>query len=74
MVSPNGRTRQQAHLPAKIEHAYRESSIKRGNNKTSRLDYAAGYEDGYEDALVEVWDSFTTHLKRLRKELRAPAP
>ena len=72
MATANGRTRHPTTLPTKIEDAYRDSEIKRSGNKTSRQDYAAGYEDGYEQALVDVWGDFTTSLKRLRKELRAP--
>jgi hypothetical protein len=73
-VNGNGqvRTRKRAHLPAKIERAYRESESKRGANKTSRLDYAPGYEDGYHDALDDVCEAFLTHVKALRKALKAP--
>jgi hypothetical protein len=74
MPTPNGqvRTRHRAVLPAKIEAAYRESESKRGVNKTSRLDYAAGYEDGYQQALDDVTEAFMNTVKRLRRELHAP--
>jgi hypothetical protein len=73
-VSANGqvRTRHRAVLPAKIEQAYRESEHKRGVNKTSRLDYAAGYEDGYQQALDDMAGAMQVTRKALRRELLAP--
>jgi hypothetical protein len=70
--SPNGtvsrRSRHPAHLPSKIEAAYQASEIRRQGTKTSRLDYAAGYEDGYRDALEEVQRT----IGRQQKDLLAP--
>jgi len=72
MVSVNGRTRKQTVLPTKIECAYIESEAKRDGNKTSRQDYAAGFEDGYEAALSEMRMAQDDLARRMRKELRAP--
>lgn len=70
MATANGlvRTRRKAVLPSKIEAAYQVSESKRGPNKTSRLDYAAGYEDGYRDAL----EALMLKAKLLNKELLKP--
>jgi hypothetical protein len=74
IVSANGqvRTRHKAILPAKIEQAYRDSEHKRGVNKTSRLGYAAGYEDGYEAALDDMAGGMQATRRALRKDLLAP--
>ena len=66
------RTRRAAHLPAKIEAAYVASNTKRGDNKTSRLDYAAGYEDGYLQALDDMAGASQAIRKALRKALMQP--
>lgn len=73
MTTTNGkvRTRQRATLPAKVEAAFRMSATKR-SGKTSRLDFAAGYEDGYTDALEDFKRGVTGLLVHLRKELHAP--
>ena len=71
MTAPNGvvpRTRRTWVLPPKIEDAFQRSNTRRGDNKTSRLDYASGYEDGYRDALEEIARTAT----RLQKELDKP--
>jgi hypothetical protein len=66
------RTRKRAHLPGKIERAYRESESKRETNKTSRLDYAAGFEDGYNEALDDITEQFLAARKAMLKALKAP--
>lgn len=74
MATSNGqvRTRHKAVIPAKIEQAYRDSEHKRGDNKTSRLDYAAGYEDGYQAALDDMAGAMQVTRKMLRRGLLAP--
>jgi hypothetical protein len=62
------RTRRTHVLPPKIEEAFRASGTRRDDNKTSRLDYAAGYEDGYRDALEQVMRT----AKQLQKDLTKP--
>jgi len=75
MIHANGqvvRTRKRAHLPAKIEQAYRESETKRGPNKTSRLDYAAGYADGYNAAMDDIAEQFLAARKAALKSITTP--
>jgi len=71
-VLPNGvvpkRSRHQAHLPAVIEAAYQASETRRQGTKTSRLDYAAGYEDGYRDAI----EALQSEARRLQRGLMKP--
>jgi hypothetical protein len=55
-------------LPPKIEEAFHVSRTRRDDNKTSRLDYAAGYEDGYRDALEQI----ARTAQQLQKDLTKP--
>jgi hypothetical protein len=61
------RTRRHAVLPTKIETAFKISKTKRDEHKTSRLDYAAGYEDGYRAALREIHANMVILERELKK-------
>lgn len=73
MTTTNGtaRKRHTTTLPAKVEAGFRSSQTKR-SGKVSRLDYAAGFEDGYEQALDDFRRGVQGLLVHLRKELRQP--
>lgn len=70
MTTTNGtiRTHNKHVLPKKIEEAFKSSETRRGDNKTSRLDYASGYEDGYRDAL----DTIANQARKMQRELLQP--
>jgi hypothetical protein len=58
ILMPVLRTRSQTVLPAEVEQAYNGSTRRRP--KASRKDYAAGYNDAWDDAL----DWVETQLKK----------
>jgi hypothetical protein len=68
MTGPTGRSRKTVVLPPKIEKAFVGSETRRDSTRTSREDYASGYEDGYRDAVEEI----RAQTLRMSRELLKP--